>query len=197
MKLILLPSVLTILGIFMGFFDKVWKYFIFFFFVLGVNYAFSEPISDVEYEKQALNYYFVPKTYKLSETAKLHYQALAIRNLRTAEKLLNTSLELSLFIPDDEFREMAHVAITAAIGGIASKTITGAGMCALVTIVTQYACSVYDRWEDLQYNLLEAQHSFEMYEFYVYVLENDENYIDDDELMVSSIQNHSLAIPSN
>ena len=74
------------------------------------------------------------------------------------------------WLPRIRDRAMARSCFTTAITTATSGTPQSKIMNAITNLLITYGLSVLDEWDDINYNLMEAEYHFEMMEFYNDVL---------------------------
>jgi hypothetical protein len=135
--------------------QRIISYFIaFIFFILGLFFAIRGHSS--EYNRYVTLTYSQGKYYR--EKKNWHQDQAILAFERAHEKFW--------FLPRISDRSMARSCFTTAIATATASTPQSKVMAAIVNIMITYGLAALDEWDYINYNLAEAQHHFELMEFY-------------------------------
>lgn len=127
-------------------------------FILGLFFAIRGHTS--EYNRYATLTFSQGKYYR--EKKNWHQNEAILAFERAHEKFW--------FLPRISDRSMARSCFTTAMTTVTASTPQSKVMVAIVNVMITYGLAALDEWEYINYNLAEAQHHFELMEFYNDVL---------------------------
>jgi len=127
-------------------------------FIIGTFFAIRGHASECRFYT-VLN----PSQAKTYRDKKYYHQDQAIKALERAQ-------EKFWWLPRVSDRAMARSCYTSVLTTVTASTPQSKIMAAIVNLMVTYGLSAMDEWDYINYNLADAQHHFEMFEFYNDVL---------------------------
>lgn len=184
MNLLLLPSLATLVFVFFckdkkNILTKSILFFLLMFFIFTIFRLDKLRCEDNQKLKE-FQIYFNPKCYNLEHDEYFDYRKKIERHFQLTKEFFELAWHSHNNSDFFDRKKVTEIAIVSVITGFSTKNITSGAISALAVFLSEFALEYYDRWDRLNSYVLQAQYNYDMFQFYIKVLEHSDNITDED-----------------